>query len=477
MLKKRILTSLFVIGCAFLFGQNAFSAPYADGTLVTSPKHPSVYEIQNGKRRGFFNATVYYTWYSDFKAVKTLTVEEIEAIELGTPMPIKENTKLLKFPLNPKVYAVMANETIQHIPDEATAVSLFGANWATKVIELPEIYFLFYTKGPALEKSFPTYGEIYSMLTVEIDETCHPTTKEYINTTYGFRFCYPKEGEVKSENGVIKFGAVAGGTLNGVISIVENELSLEDYRDSIPGATKGGNGYNELGVEYISYSISAEGGNDYALILHNEKTNQVIDFVYAFATSDQKKFVDTIQKKFKFTEVGANTIHPYIKHVGVGKCEIKSGLARFARNVPFGDVVLPEKYEFCYTHDWDMQIQNTSNNLYFMIPPKGTKKMSGYFGMDYFASTAENRIAELKVTPGATNLVSGKTAAGDTIISYNENSGIVTAYNIEIIGSANWIDKEETVRVAYSFGGDTSDYATELAAFKTNLTDTFSFIK
>lgn len=475
MLKRTLLVSSFVIGCAFLFGQNAFSAPYADGTLVTSPKHPSVYEIQNGKRRGFFNATVYYTWYSDFKAVKTLTVEEIEAIELGSPMPIKENTKLLKFPLNPKVYAVMANETIQHIPDEATAVSLFGANWATKVIELPEIYYLFYTKGSALEKA-PLQSSNTSMLTVEIDETCHPTTKEYINAEYGFRFCYPKGGEVKVENGVIKFGAVAGGTLSGVI-VVENGLSLEDYQDSIPGATKGGNGYNDLGVAYIGHSIGVEGGSDYALIFHNEKTNQIVEFVYASPTIDKEKFLDTIQEKFKFTTVGANTVHPYIKHVGVGECEIKPGLARFARDVDFIGPILPEKYEFCYTHDWDMQIQNTSNNLYFMIPPKGTKKMSGYFGMDYFASTAENRIAELKATAGATNLVSGKTAAGDTIISYNENSGIVVAYNIEIIGSANWIDKEEAVRVAYSFGGDTSGYTTELSAFKTNLADTFSFIK
>jgi hypothetical protein len=81
----------------------------------------------------------------------------MEAIELGNPMPIKQGEKMLKFPLNPRVYVVEVGEVIRHIPDEETAAYLYGESWNQQIIELPEIYFLFYTKSSALESKKAEY--------------------------------------------------------------------------------------------------------------------------------------------------------------------------------------------------------------------------------------------------------------------------------------------------------------------------------
>jgi len=115
-----------------------------NGTVFKSPLHTSVYYYENGTRRPFVNSAVYYTWFSNFSDVKNLSVSEVEAIKLGNPMPIKAGTKLLKFPLNPKVYEVTEGNTISHVPDEKTATTKFGIGWNKNVIELPEIYYLFY---------------------------------------------------------------------------------------------------------------------------------------------------------------------------------------------------------------------------------------------------------------------------------------------------------------------------------------------
>lgn len=115
-----------------------------NGTVFKSPLHTCVYYYENGTRRPFVNSAVYYTWFSNFKDVKNLKVEQVEEIKLGNPMPIKAGTKLLKFPLNPKVYEVTEGNTIKHIQDETAAKTKFGSNWNKNVIELPEIYYLFY---------------------------------------------------------------------------------------------------------------------------------------------------------------------------------------------------------------------------------------------------------------------------------------------------------------------------------------------
>jgi len=149
-MKKVFLLSLVAFMLSMLAPASSQAAVYTDGMLLKSPLHTSIYQYQDGTRRAFPTDMVFYTWHDNFLGVTEITVEEMEAIPLGNPMPIKPHTKLIKFPLNPKTYAVTGSEYIQHIPNPATAIANFGADWETNIIELPEIFSLFYTKGSAL---------------------------------------------------------------------------------------------------------------------------------------------------------------------------------------------------------------------------------------------------------------------------------------------------------------------------------------
>lgn len=57
---------------------------------------------------------------------------------------------MMKIVSNPKVYAVSRDGTLRGIPDIATAVSLYGANWASLVRDIPDGFFPRYQIGPEI---------------------------------------------------------------------------------------------------------------------------------------------------------------------------------------------------------------------------------------------------------------------------------------------------------------------------------------
>ncbi|GEM_PF-2611535 len=141
--------------------------PFFEGELIKSPSHSSVYYVYQGKRHPFVNETVYKTWYKDFTNVNNLSVSAVESLELGEPMPLQPHTKLVKFPNNPKVYVVFKKDvgpigaTLRHIPSEAAAMKFYGSQWSTNIVELPEIYWLFYSKGKELPvEDFSKYSSV-----------------------------------------------------------------------------------------------------------------------------------------------------------------------------------------------------------------------------------------------------------------------------------------------------------------------------
>jgi len=111
------------------------------GDLIKMDGLSSVYYLAaDGKRYVFPNETTYFSWYSDFSTVKTISQSELESYPLGANVTVRPGTKLVKITTDPKVYAVTSSGELKWVPDEATAKALFGDNWAKRVVDVPDSF-------------------------------------------------------------------------------------------------------------------------------------------------------------------------------------------------------------------------------------------------------------------------------------------------------------------------------------------------
>ncbi|MFA6106492.1 MAG: hypothetical protein WC745_02335, partial [Patescibacteria group bacterium] len=129
-----------ILSLSVVVGPTASAA--VAGDLIKMDGLSSVYYLAgDGKRYVFPNEATFFSWYGDFSSVKTISQSELEALPLGANVTIRPGTKLVKITTNPKVYAVETNGSLVAIPDEATATTLFGANWAKRVVDVPDGFF------------------------------------------------------------------------------------------------------------------------------------------------------------------------------------------------------------------------------------------------------------------------------------------------------------------------------------------------
>ncbi|MEA3450145.1 MAG: hypothetical protein U9Q85_04210, partial [Patescibacteria group bacterium] len=107
------------------------------GDLIKMDGLSSVYYLAaDGKRYVFPNEKTYFSWYSDFSSVVTIPQSELEGYALGANVTVRPGTKLIKITTDPKVYAVEPDGNLVHVPDEDTAETLWGTDWATRVIDI-----------------------------------------------------------------------------------------------------------------------------------------------------------------------------------------------------------------------------------------------------------------------------------------------------------------------------------------------------
>jgi len=116
------------------------------GDLIKMDGLSSVYYLgADGKRYVFPNETTYFSWYEDFSGVVTIPQSELESYPLGANVTIRPGTKLVKITTDPKVYAVEPNGSLVHVASETAAVTLYGADWASRVVDVPDAFFTNYT--------------------------------------------------------------------------------------------------------------------------------------------------------------------------------------------------------------------------------------------------------------------------------------------------------------------------------------------
>lgn len=141
---------LTVLGMTGLVAPKANAAASA-GDLIKMSGNSSVYYLgSDGKRYVFPNSTTYFSWYSDFSGVVTIPAAELQSYPLGGNVTMRPGTKLVKITTDPSVYAVEPNGNLRKIQSEAQAAALYGTDWAKKVVDVPDAFFVNYKIGSAL---------------------------------------------------------------------------------------------------------------------------------------------------------------------------------------------------------------------------------------------------------------------------------------------------------------------------------------
>lgn len=141
---------LTVLGMTGLVAPSAKAAASA-GDLIKMAGNSSVYYLgSDGKRYVFPNSTTYFSWYNDFSGVVTIPASELQSYPLGGNVTMRPGTKLVKITTDPSVYAVEPNGTLRKIQSEAQASALYGTDWAKRVVDVPDAFFINYKMGAAL---------------------------------------------------------------------------------------------------------------------------------------------------------------------------------------------------------------------------------------------------------------------------------------------------------------------------------------
>ncbi|MFA6429331.1 MAG: hypothetical protein WCV84_02420 [Patescibacteria group bacterium] len=156
-----LTTVLSTVGVGTLVAPGvASAATLAGGDLIKASGPAVYYYAGNGKRYVFPNEKTYFSWFADFSTVKTITDAELAAIMIGGNVTIRPGTKLVKITTDPKVYAVTAGGVLHWVESEAIAIALYGANWAQRVVDVPDGFFVNYTVGSSLASAVHPDGSL-----------------------------------------------------------------------------------------------------------------------------------------------------------------------------------------------------------------------------------------------------------------------------------------------------------------------------
>jgi plastocyanin len=131
----------------------AASTPFSPGDLIRGNAVSTVYYFApDGKRYVFPNEKTYFTWYTDFSKVKTITDGQLGTIPLGrSNVTYRPGYKMIKVTTDPKTYAIDQGGVLRWVKSEQLAQTLYGLNWQDRIDDLPDPFFINYKVGTPIE--------------------------------------------------------------------------------------------------------------------------------------------------------------------------------------------------------------------------------------------------------------------------------------------------------------------------------------
>ncbi|MCK9361114.1 hypothetical protein M0Q28_02690 [Patescibacteria group bacterium] len=156
-----LTTIAWSVGFGALAMPTAASAAVA-GDLIKASGPAVYYFAADGKRYVFPNEKTYFSWFMDFSSVRTISDTELASILIGGNVTIRPGTKLVKIQTDPKVYAVTLGGMLHWVESEALATTLYGSAWATRVVDVPDSFFVNYTIGSSVSTPVHPDGSVVS---------------------------------------------------------------------------------------------------------------------------------------------------------------------------------------------------------------------------------------------------------------------------------------------------------------------------
>ncbi len=133
---------------------NGTTIELESGRLFRGVTHSGVYLINaDGTRSVFPNETTFNSYGYSIANVVTVNDDQLQKLALGARVRMKAGS-LIKLQYDPKVYEVDADGVIHHVPDEAMAIYVYGVNWATKVVDVSDVFWGDYTVGSEIAGMF-----------------------------------------------------------------------------------------------------------------------------------------------------------------------------------------------------------------------------------------------------------------------------------------------------------------------------------
>jgi len=146
---RRTILTLFVLANLFPAAAFAATAPVSGDLIKASG--PAVYYFGADQKRYVFPTDkIYFSWYTDFSGVKTISDADLATYPLGGNVTYRPGVRLVKVTTDPKTYAVASNGVLRWIQSEAAALALYGTDWAKRVDDLPDAFFVNYRIGTAI---------------------------------------------------------------------------------------------------------------------------------------------------------------------------------------------------------------------------------------------------------------------------------------------------------------------------------------
>lgn len=119
--------------------------------LIKGTTSTTVYYCgRDGKRYFFPSDRVFFSWYTSFAGVTTVSDAQLAQIPLGGNVTFKPGSRLIKIQSDPKVYAVDAQGVLRWVTSVYVAQTLFGDDWESLLEDVDVAYFVNYALGEPL---------------------------------------------------------------------------------------------------------------------------------------------------------------------------------------------------------------------------------------------------------------------------------------------------------------------------------------